>query len=226
MSSQSIGHLFANRVLQALAQWMKLDLLTAVNKLWRLTQRAFTAKSPEGMYEVLDYEAKLELSDAQGKTAICHKWQRVRFLQDNVIAFQDQAWGDGEIFAKYKCAPGYEVDRYREGHRWRVLISLRETKGRGDIEEFRIQREIQNGFTKRHESFQVEISHKTERMTIGVVFPETRQPKRVTLVEQNKDRARALSSSHLIRLPDGRIHARWSTVHPRLFEAYIVQWEW
>ena len=59
-----------------------------------------------GMYEVLDYETKLELLDPEGKLSVYTKHQKVRFLQDNVIAFQDQAWGDGEIFADYNARQG------------------------------------------------------------------------------------------------------------------------
>ena len=51
-----------------------------------------------GLYEVLEYESTLELLDASGKCARFSKRQRVRYLQNNIIAYQDQAWGDGEIF--------------------------------------------------------------------------------------------------------------------------------
>ena len=105
------------------------------------------AEPLDGMYEVLSYEARLELLDPTGRHAVYRKRQRVRFLQDHIIAYQDQAWGDGNPFAAYRCAPGKAVDRYREGHRWRVLISLRQTKNKGDVEEFFIEREIRDGFT-------------------------------------------------------------------------------
>ena len=42
------------------------------------------------------------------------------------------------MFGEYKCLPGVEVDRYQEGDRWNILISLRETKSSGDIEDFYI----------------------------------------------------------------------------------------
>jgi hypothetical protein len=53
-----------------------------------------------------------------------------------VIAFEDYAWGDGDVLAEYKCSPGFEADRYLEGDRWNILISLRETKHRGDVQDF------------------------------------------------------------------------------------------
>jgi hypothetical protein len=37
------------------------------------------------------------LEDPEGKRATFKKREKVRYLQDNVIACQDQAWGDGDI---------------------------------------------------------------------------------------------------------------------------------
>jgi hypothetical protein len=147
-------------------------------------------------------------------------------MQNNVIAYQDLAWGDGKIFATYHCAPGVAVDRYREGHRWWTLISLRETKNRGDEEEFRIRRTIRDGFTRKREAFQIEVNHRTRKLSINVIFPKGRQPKRVTLVEQNHNRSTALGPEHMAGLPDGRLQVSWRTSKPRLYEAYILQWVW
>ena len=54
--------------------------------------------SYRGMYEVLEYEATLELADPGGERATFKKREKVRYLQDNIVACLDQAWGDGEIF--------------------------------------------------------------------------------------------------------------------------------
>jgi hypothetical protein len=101
---------------------------------------------------VLEHRVTLELKDTKGKKAIYRKYQRIKFTQDNVIAYQDNAWGAGNIFADYKCSPGVAVDRYKEGHRYRILISLRETKNRGDGEVINIQRTIKDGFVRNNES--------------------------------------------------------------------------
>jgi len=164
--------------------------------------------------------------DTRGETAVYHKRERVRFAQDHIIAFQDQAWGDGEIFADYKCSPGEAVDRYREGDRYRILISLRETKHRGDVEEFRIERTIKDGFSTNIEDFQTEIDHPTERLSLSVIFPAQRLPKHVALIERNRARTIALGPGHFQTLPDGRQKVAWSTKKPRLFEAYILRWQW
>lgn len=202
------------------------DLIEIITVLWRLGRRVIRLQSHEGMYEVLEFESQLELPDTKGKNAILHKRQRVRFLQDNIIAFQDQASGEGDIFADYQCSPGVAVDRYRDGHRHRILISLRETRNRGDVEDFRIERTIKDGFTRASEYFQTEINHRTRSVSVSVLFPHNRPPRRVTLVEQNATRTTALGPENEHPLPDGRVQVMWKAEKPRLFETYILRWEW
>ena len=180
----------------------------------------------EGIYEVLDYEARLDLCDPKGKLAIYTKRQRVRFLQDNVIAYQDQAFGDGEIFAEYKCSPGVPVDRYEDGYRYRVLISLRQTKNRGDVEEFFIERHIKDGFTKVDGYFQTNVDHRTDKLSLTVVFPPQRKPFEVSLVEQDTARTTVLGGERMRQLPDGKWLVEWSTAKPKRFESYILRWKW
>ena len=192
----------------------------------RLAQRTLKFKTHEGMYEVLAYHARLELLDGAGEKAVLHKRQRVRFRQDNIIAYQDRAWGDGDFIADYQCSPGVRVDTYREGHRTNILISLRETKHAGDIEAFRIERTIRNGFTRASEDFQIEIDHRTRDFAMSVVFPRQRPPRQVSLIEQNSTRSQVLGPENLIELADGRCEVSWHTARPRVFEAYILRWTW
>src|SRR4030042_206218 len=65
----------------------------------------------QGLYEVLEYESTLELLDRKGEIAIFKKRQKVRYLQDNIIAYMDQAWGDGKFLRDYRCSPGVAVDQ-------------------------------------------------------------------------------------------------------------------
>jgi hypothetical protein len=213
-------------LLRLLVPLLGSDLVEILSFLLRLTRRVVALKAHEGMYEVLDYETQLELLDSKGEKAILHKRERVRFLQNNIIAYQDQAWGDGEIFADYQCSPGVAVDRYREGHRYRILIALHATKNRNDVEEFRIERTIKRGFTKTVEDFQIEIDHATRRFSISVVFPRKRHPKQVVLIERNATRSTPLVAENQQTLPDGRQQFKWSTGKARLYEAYILRWEW
>src|SRR5258708_7982870 len=202
------------------------DLIEIIATLFRLARHIFSAKAHEGMYEVLNLDLRLELQDTKGRKAILYKTEKVRFLQDNIIAYQDKAWGDGEIFADYKCAPGVAVDHYKDGYRFNILISLRETKKRGDVEEFQIERTILGGFTKPMESVSTDIDHTTRNVSLSIVFPKKRVPKDVTLIEQNSTRTTTLGPQNMTALPDGRQQVTWQTAKPMLFENYILRCEW
>lgn len=211
-----------NLILELLAR----HHVTLLNLLFDVLQRLPAVRKLPGIYEVLDYQAELELKDSKGHVAIYRKRQRVRFLQDNIIAYQDTAWGDGEIFAAYRCSPGVEVDRYREGNRFNILISLRETKHRDDLETLAIERTIHDGFVTDVEYFQVEVIHRTRHLTCAVIFPRSRLPKRVSVVEKNSKRSVELGAAHREVLPDRRVRYVWRNASPKLFEAYLLRWEW
>src|SRR5262249_6737323 len=130
-------------------------LVSAVVQLWN-------ASRYRGTYKVEHHQVTLDLIDNGGRTAIYTKRQRMIFLQDNVFAIQDQAWGDGDIFAGYRCSPGVAVDRYKEGYRWKILISLRRTHNRGEREELVIERTIKDGFISPVGNFQTQIDHPTQ----------------------------------------------------------------
>ncbi len=209
--------------LSLLKSVIHIDLLDTLKTLWQVGQRL---NRLPGLYEVLEYDTRLELLDDQGKVAKFYKRQKVRFLQDNIIAYQDQAWGDGKIFAEYNCSPGFPVDRYQDGHRYRILISLREMKQRGDIEEFHIERRIEDGFKKDVEYFQTTIDHVTRDLTIAVVFPKNRLPKRVVMIEHRRSKTTLVGGEATQTLPDGRQQVKWHIPKPKLYESYSLRWEW
>ncbi len=226
MTNDELNGSLASNLLRIAVPLLNSDLISALGTLIRLARRIITSKAHEGMYEVLELDARLDLQDSKGQKAVLYKREQVRFLQDNIIAYQDKAWGDGEIFADYKCSPGVAVDRYRDGYRYRVLISLRETKRRGDIEEFRIERSIHDGFTKPVESLQIDVDHATRRLSLSIIFPAKRPARGVTLVEKNTSRSTALGPQYWSTLPDGREQVTWSTNKPLLFESYLLRWAW
>lgn len=110
--------------------------LDVAAKSWQVARKLWHGLADEGMYEVLEYESRLELKDKHGRTAQFSKREKVRYRQNNILAYQDHAWGDGQILQDYQCTPGVVVDRYRSGHQIFLLISLREVKRRGDEDEF------------------------------------------------------------------------------------------
>lgn len=124
------------------------------------------------------------------------------------------------------CSPGLVVDRYQEGDRWNVLISLRETKSKGDMEEFYIERRVRNGFVNKNEARQCELWHATRHLRLSVTFPKKRRCKRAVLLERNRNRATVLGHDHFLDLPDGRQVLTWETGTPRRFETYTIKWTW
>lgn len=178
------------------------------------------------MYEVLEHESTLELFEKLGEKAIFHKRQKVRYLQDYIIAYQDQAWGDGEILVDYRCTPGTAVDFYRPGNKTYILISLRGIKKRGDTDFFDIQWKIRNGFLRKQELWETEINHITQRLRVVVIFPKTRPPIRAWLIENIRQKTSLLGDEAQRQLPDGRWEVAWETDQPRLHERYGLQWEW
>jgi len=128
------------------------------------------------MYEVLEYESTLELLDPAGERAVFRKREKVRYLQDGVIAYQDQAWGDGDILLDYRCAPGKPVDQYRLGHKTYILISRRDVRNKGDTDEFRIEWGMRDSFLRQTEQWETHIKHRMKHLKISVVFPKSRLP--------------------------------------------------
>lgn len=196
-------------------KWIAAELLD----LWRSSRF-------DGTYKVHEHEVQLGLIDDQGKQAIYQKRQQVVFLHNDITAIQDQAWGDGDLFADYKCSPGIPVDTYKEGYRYRILISLRGTKNRGDEETFHIERTIVDGFITPVGNFQTQIDHPTARLSISVIFPGTRLPKKISLIEQNTRHTTLVGEDSKHELPDGRVQILWKIHRPRLYEAYNIRWEW
>jgi len=201
-------------------------LVAALAKLWRQWRRTASGLAEEGLYEVLEYETTLELLDRRGQNAMLRKRERVKYLQGGTIAFQDQAWGDGEILLDYRCSPGVPVDRYRPGHTTYILISLREVKSRGDVDEFNIEWGIRRGFLRNSELLETEISHRTRWIKAQVIFPPTRPPSRFAVVEDNTQRTQLLPENSLVQLPDGRWVVTWVKDRPRRFERFSLKWDW
>lgn len=217
---------FLSTIGSILRVFLSQDLLQFIKIIVETTGYLRRFHQPPGIYEVLDYSARLELNDTKGTKATYFKEQQVRFLQNHIVTYQDQAWGDGTIFADYKCSPGVVVDRYPQGNVWRILISLRETKNKGDIETFYIERGIEDGFTKPIEYFQTRIDHPTRSLTMSVVFPTGRPPKRILLIEQRTSHTVELNSKEVEILPSGQRMAVWSMKYPKVGEGYNLQWEW
>ena len=167
----------------------------------------------------------MTIHDPKGKSATLTKYEKVRFLQDNIIAYQDQAWGDGKILQNYRCSPGVPVDTYRVGQKTYMLISLRALKTKGEATEFNIQWKMKNGFLKPTGFWCTDISHSTSHIKIQVIFPKSRPPKKVVIVETNEQKEKSLEKG-ISLLPDKRYQITWEKDNPRLYEHYVLKWTW
>ena len=207
-------------------RWLAPEKLPDLVKVLGLAARGWQRVRYRGMYEILEYDATLELLDPKGETAKLTRRQVVRFLQDNVVAIHDHAWGDGELFAEYSCRPGVPVDIYEDGAKHNVLISLRETRNRGEVVEFWIERVIKGGFTQPDEWLETEIDHWMKELKLSIIFPVDRHCKRATLTKRSTAKVALLPQDSYVLLPDGRQKLRWETVHPKLHDLYTIKWIW
>ena len=203
--------------------------LTALQELiiWicKLVQEAIRKYSKRGMYEVLDFQTTLVIHDPRGRSATLTKYEKVRFLQDNIIAYQDQGWGDGKILQNYRCSPGVPVDVYRVGQKTYVLISLRALKTKGEVTEFNIQWNMKNGFLEPTGFWCTDINHSTNHIKIQVIFPKSKPHQKVFIVETNGQIEKSLEKG-ISLLPDKRYQITWEKDNPRLYEHYVMKWTW
>lgn len=205
---------------------LRLPWLNLAADLYGLALRLWQGLTDQGMYEVLEYESTLELLDKYGKRARFRKREKVRYRQNNIMTYQDQGWADGESLLNYRCTPGVVVDRYRPGQKTYILISLRESKQRGEVDEFHIEWSLRDAFLREQEQWETEVSHRTRYLHVRLVFPKTRPPIRIWMGEYLRRRMRLLGDSALRQLPNGRWQVEWQTNHPRLHERYVLKWEW
>ncbi len=194
--------------------------------IWKIGKKIWRGLADEGMYEVIEHEGTLELKDTKGKLALVRKRQKVRYRQNNILAYQDAAWGDGEIFVNYHCTPGMEADRYKVGQKTQILISLREVKEKNEEDEFNIEWEHHNGFIRKIEQWGSEVSHKTKQLKLNVIFPKSRPPLQVTLIENRPNKTIPLDKKAIRKLPNGRWIVSWEISKPRLYKQYSIKWEW
>ncbi len=203
-----------------------LPWVNLIGDLWKTGRKIVRGLSNEGIYEVLEYECQLELKDRGGKIATIKKREKVQYQQNFITTYQDQAWGDSEILLDYRCSPGVPVDEYRLGHKTYKIISLREFRNKGDIDEFNIEWNMRNGFLLETGFWGTAINHRTRKVTVRIVFPKARPPLHVSITESNLQRTKSLSGEALQKLPDGRSMVVWENTRPRLYENYVLSWEW
>jgi hypothetical protein len=178
------------------------------------------------VYEVLDFQSTLEIMDSRGMVGKFQKSEKVRFLQNNVIALQDQVWGVNKYIYGYKSSPGIPVDFYQSGNKTLVLISLRDVKSKGDETGLRMEWYLKGDPIGKIGTWETYINQFTHRMNLSIVFPAERTPKKVWIIESNKKKSREIEGDCYSKLPSGEWKITWEKNNPQMYETYSVNWEW
>jgi hypothetical protein len=180
-----------------------------------------------GLWQIIDDIDEWDIPDDTGKLVLLTKTRKLRFLQNGVFAIRDYAWGSGKVDGNYSCAPGHAADHFWHDGRHNVVVSLRETKRRGDIEDFTIKREFADSFCEDSESVHAEIMTETQQLTIKVVFPGSRPPTKAWASSRSDEAANKKHSKLDIHGGvDGRQFVTHTLTRPKLGENYVVGWDW
>ena len=83
-----------------------------------------------------------------------------------------------------------------------------------------------NGFWKKTGFWGTGIRHRTKKVTVKVIFPQDRPPIRASVTESNLQRTQILGIDAQKMLLDGRTMIIWEKSNPRLYENYVLKWEW
>jgi hypothetical protein len=102
---------------------------------------------------------------------------------------------------------------------------LRALKNKGDLAEFNSRWKMEGCFLRPTGFWGTDISHCTDHIKVQVVFPKSRPPKKVVLIETNKQKEKSLEKETTL-LPDKCYQITWEKDNPRLYEQYILKWTW
>jgi hypothetical protein len=180
-----------------------------------------------GLWQIVDDIDEWDIQDDRGAKVVLTKTRKLRFLQNGVFAIRDWAWGSGKFDQNYSCEPGFAADHFWHDGRHNVVVSLRETKRRGDIESFVIKREFTDSFCEESETVHAEIMTETEQLTIKVIFPTSRPPKKAWASRRKDEAANKKHKKLDIHGGvDGRQFITHTLTRPDLGENYVVGWDW
>lgn len=181
----------------------------------------------DDLYESLVHQETWEFLDTNGLVVVQSKKLELRFLQNNISAFPEFIWGDGDILAAYDCSPGKLVDDYRNDYRRTLIISLQEIKMRNDELTFTSTRQIHDGFTEGLEWLEVELYNKTQKFILNVIFPRDHQCTQVSLESKLGQIRRNININQEFRyLSDGRQQVAFEFDNLKKHELFTFRWKW
>jgi hypothetical protein len=86
--------------------------------------------------------------------------------------------------------------------------------------------DMRRGFLKSVGFWGTGIRYRTKKVTVKIIFPKDRPPVQASVTKSNLQRTQILGIEAQKILPDGRVIITWETESPRLYENYVLKWEW
>ncbi len=158
------------------------------------------------------------------------KNNRVRFIQNNVLAIPDYIWGDGSTSSDYSCDPGEKVAEHREGAKNCVVIALDRMYKRDDELDIRIIRTVRGAFLESEEWVEVKPVAGTPALSFTLLWPAGRPPRGTTLTLENERRNRrkvtTLTDDDLEWHEGGRRKFARHFANPSADEVIRIDWKW
>lgn len=182
-----------------------------------LLSDAFEAPRDVFSYETIKYSGRLEILDAETRSARFIRRQRIRFLEDNVSVFMDRAWGDGVLFAGYAARGLRILEPIPTGKGYVIPLALPRRFAKGDVFDITTERRIVGAFYHPLAYWDTAMSAPTELVAIDIVVPpgaDVRRPEIVAPARGDMD-----ATQHRRSL-DFRV------ARPALNIPYKLAWSW
>ena len=175
-------------------------------------------------YEVLDSRMVWEIHATDGSKCSFSRQNEIRFLQNEVMVLSDRVWPANADIKDFKYFPGEVVDSFIDGDNRQFIISLRESKNRGETMRVESSRSVYDSFLAPSEWVAMDVSRPTGSLTMTVVLPDGRPPTKAW------GKVRSNAARHHPLVPtmrsDKRTQLERFIKRPRRGEAYYICWEW
>jgi hypothetical protein len=168
-------------------------------------------------YETLKFAGRLRILDRDRRVARFTRWQRIRFLEDDVQVFFDRLWGDGVLFAGYSAPSMRILDAFPTRKGYVVTLGLPQAFRKGETFDVVTQRRIVGAFIYDNAYWESAMGAPTELLSIDVFAP----------------RGRTFDHPEIVAPPRGDIHAdqhanvlRFRVRQPSVHIPYRLAWAW
>ncbi len=178
----------------------------------------------EGPYEVDEDRTEWDIEADDGSRAVVIKVLKVRFTQSAVV-IQDEAWGDGDLFANYHHNVGTLLKVVDAPPRKYAIVQLVPPRTTGEPVELVSRRTVADGFRGADEWVQLGVANPSLRSEMVVRFPPGRPPQNVR-VKTERDNVGRPPAANELGHEDGRTVFRRTFARPKVGTTLTVNWSW